>query len=84
MTNALGSCLDYDSPSFPMPGGSDLDDDEEEEELAFNLEDGLDVATPMNLLARAQERHKIFFDEFVIKAFYEAEKAHRGQVKKKT
>ncbi|KAH7655413.1 Nucleotidyltransferase protein [Dioscorea alata] len=79
VTNALGSCLDYDSPSFPMPGGSDLDDGEE---LAFNLEDGLDVATPMNLLAGAQERHKIFFDELVIKAFYEAEKAHRGQVSK--
>ncbi|KAM0952509.1 putative GTP diphosphokinase [Dioscorea sansibarensis] len=75
--NALGSCLDYDSPSFPMLGGSGLD----EEELAFNLEDGLDVVTPMNLLVGAQERHKIFYDELVVKAFYEAEKAHRGQMR---
>lgn len=76
--NALGSCLDYDSPSFPMLGGSGLD----EEEFAFNLEDGLDVVTEMNLLVGAQERHKIFYDELVVKAFYEAEIAHRGQVKK--
>ncbi|EHA8590623.1 hypothetical protein COCNU_scaffold021348G000010 [Cocos nucifera] len=47
--NALGSCLDFNSPSVPLPGG-------------------------------AQSRHKIFYEEFVVKAFYEAEKAHRGQI----
>jgi GTP pyrophosphokinase len=26
-------------------------------------------------------RHKIFCEDFVVKAFYEAEKAHRGQVR---
>ncbi|KAH7679935.1 GTP diphosphokinase protein [Dioscorea alata] len=81
--NALGSCLDYDSPSFPMPGSRGLDS----EELAFDLEDGLDVMAPAcepyarELLAGAQERHKIFYEELVVKAFYEAEKAHRGQVR---
>uniref|UniRef100_A0A803KR21 GTP diphosphokinase n=1 Tax=Chenopodium quinoa TaxID=63459 RepID=A0A803KR21_CHEQI len=33
------------------------------------------------LLASAQIRNKIFYEDFVIKAFYEAEKAHRGQVR---
>ncbi|KAK2365486.1 putative GTP diphosphokinase RSH2, chloroplastic [Trifolium repens] len=31
------------------------------------------------LLISAQLRHKIFYDEFVVKAFCEAEKAHIGQ-----
>jgi GTP pyrophosphokinase len=33
------------------------------------------------LLASAQDRHRIFQEEVVVKAFLEAEKAHRGQVK---
>ncbi|KAL9235496.1 hypothetical protein vseg_010251 [Gypsophila vaccaria] len=33
------------------------------------------------LLDRAQTRHKLFSDEFVVRAFYEAEKAHRGQMR---
>ena len=32
------------------------------------------------IMKDAQRRHDIFSDELVIKAFYEAEKAHRGQV----
>ncbi|KAL5755562.1 hypothetical protein ACOSQ2_020308 [Xanthoceras sorbifolium] len=32
-------------------------------------------------LVAAQLRHKIFCEDFVIKAFYEAEKAHRGQMR---
>ncbi|KAJ0983811.1 hypothetical protein J5N97_002167 [Dioscorea zingiberensis] len=81
--NALGSCLDYDSPSFQTSGNSGLD----VEELAFNLEDGLDVMAPtstpnaIDLLVEAQEKHKIFSEELVVKAFYEAEKAHRGQMR---
>ncbi|KAA8540241.1 hypothetical protein F0562_024196 [Nyssa sinensis] len=34
-----------------------------------------------DLLLGAQLRHKIFCDDFVVKAFYEAEKAHRGQMR---
>ncbi|KAG0485147.1 hypothetical protein HPP92_009226 [Vanilla planifolia] len=82
---ALSSFLDYDSPSFPMP---DSGTKEEEEELAFCLEESLaDVVTQscepyaLGLLARAQSRHKIFHEDIVVKAFYEAEKAHRGQVR---
>lgn len=33
------------------------------------------------LLLGARFRHDIFYDDFVVQAFYEAEKAHRGQVK---
>ncbi|KAK1307547.1 hypothetical protein QJS10_CPA09g00108 [Acorus calamus] len=80
--NALGSCLDYDSPSFPMPpgqtgGGLDVD------EFTFNMEDGFIVPPPYakELLLSAQSRHKIFLEDFVVKAFYEAEKAHRGQMR---
>ncbi|MQM17133.1 hypothetical protein Taro_050101 [Colocasia esculenta] len=78
--NALGSCLDYDSPSFPMPGGAALD----VEEFSFNMEESFDESCEpyaKELLAGAQSRHKIFHEEFVVKAFYEAEKAHRGQMR---
>lgn len=33
-----------------------------------------------DLLRQAQLKHKIFEDEFVIKSFYESEKAHHGHV----
>lgn len=77
------SCLDYDSTSFPMPGGGGGID---VEEFAFSVEEGLGELGPNHepyareLLSGAQSRHKIFNEEFVVKAFYEAEKAHRGQV----
>ncbi|KAK1301440.1 hypothetical protein QJS10_CPB12g01784 [Acorus calamus] len=80
--NALGSCLAYDSPSFPMPPGQtggELDADE----FTFNMEDSFIEPPPYakDLLLGAQSRHKIFFEDFVVKAFYEAEKAHRGQMR---
>ncbi|CAN1286776.1 Probable GTP diphosphokinase RSH3, chloroplastic [Linum perenne] len=71
VTHALGSCVDYDAA----------------DELTFNMEDSYvktnDDHEPYvkELLLGAQLRHKIFCEEFVIKAFYEAEKAHRGQVR---
>lgn len=84
---ALGSsCIDYDSPSFEartdaLDVGSSavvLDD------LTFNMEDGFleGISEPYakELLLGAQLRHKIFYEDFIIKAFCEAEKAHRGQV----
>jgi hypothetical protein len=56
--------------------------------LTFNLEDtfvkgcfGFEIEPyAKKLLISAQLRHKIFYDEFVVKAFCEAEKAHTGQV----
>jgi hypothetical protein len=56
--------------------------------LAFNLEDtfvkgcfGFEIEhKAKKLLISAQLRHTIFYDEFVVKAFCEAEKAHTGQV----
>ncbi|KAF8388723.1 hypothetical protein HHK36_025403 [Tetracentron sinense] len=87
LRNALGSCIDYDSPSFPMPGGG-LDGDSSTaivDELTFNMEDNLMEAScepyAKELLLGAQLRHKIFYEDFVVKAFYEAEKAHRGQMR---
>ncbi|CAN1162129.1 Probable GTP diphosphokinase RSH3, chloroplastic [Linum perenne] len=93
VSHALGSsCVDYDSPSFevhgadvdvapapaPAPPGVD--------ELTFNMEDSfVDPGYEpyaKELLLGAQLRHKIFCHDFVIKAFNEAEKAHRGQVSK--
>jgi len=70
---ALGSCVDYE-----LGSDSVLVD-----ELTFPME--VDTIKPYarDLLRRAQLRHKIFNDESVIKAFYEAEKAHRGQVSRK-
>jgi len=84
--NALGSCVDYDSPRLEVPsdvldvGSSTLFGDE----LTFNMEDniteGKSESYAKDLLVSAQSKHKIFCDESVIKAFFEAEKAHRGQV----
>lgn len=84
--NALGSCVDYDSPRLEVSsdgldvGSSALFGDE----LTFNMEDNIregdSESYVKDLLLSAQSKHKIFSDEFVIKAFFEAEKAHRGQV----
>ncbi|XP_022948459.1 probable GTP diphosphokinase RSH2, chloroplastic [Cucurbita moschata] len=85
--NALGSCVDYDSPRLEVPsdvldvGSSTLFGDE----LTFNMEDniteGKSESYAKDLLVSAQSKHKIFCDESVIKAFFEAEKAHRGQTR---
>ncbi|MED6221365.1 putative GTP diphosphokinase rsh2, chloroplastic [Stylosanthes scabra] len=83
--NALGSCLDYDSTSFNVGGLDEGDSSALADELTFNLEDtfmdGGFEPYAKKLLLGAQLRHKIFCEEFVIKAFCEAEKAHRGQVR---
>uniref|UniRef100_A0A7N0TZY1 GTP diphosphokinase n=1 Tax=Kalanchoe fedtschenkoi TaxID=63787 RepID=A0A7N0TZY1_KALFE len=85
--SALRSCVDYDAPSLAVNGeelgmglSSLLGD-----ELTFNMEDGF-VEGDMeqyakDLLVGAQSRHAIFCDDFVVKAFREAEKAHRGQMR---
>lgn len=75
--NALDSCLDYNH-SVNGSGGVGVSD---VEELTFDLEESLVGPPPgSEFLARAQSRHKVFYEEVVVKAFYEAEKAHRGQV----
>ncbi|XP_057976438.1 probable GTP diphosphokinase RSH2, chloroplastic [Malania oleifera] len=86
--NALGSCIDYDSPSFQMHGGSAIEMDSSSvlvDELTFNMDDNVveTISDPYakDLLSGAQLRHKMFCDDFVVKAFYEAEKAHRGQMR---
>ncbi|KAF5745557.1 hypothetical protein HS088_TW07G01149 [Tripterygium wilfordii] len=84
--NALGSCVDYDSPSFEVNGGAGLDVGVVAvDELTFNMEDSLmeDDLEPYakDLLLGAQLKHKIFCEDLVVKAFYEAEKAHRGQMR---
>ncbi|ONK66102.1 uncharacterized protein A4U43_C06F4170 [Asparagus officinalis] len=77
--NALGSCLDF-SNSVGFGGGVDV------EELTFDLDDESLVDLDCEKYARdfllgAQSRHTIFHEELVVKAFYEAEKAHRGQMR---
>ncbi|GFP90580.1 probable gtp diphosphokinase rsh3 chloroplastic [Phtheirospermum japonicum] len=85
--HALGSSVvDYDASS---PLGLDVKDFDLtntcEHELTFNMEDGFVCADlppyAKDLLSDAQSRHLIFRDDFVVKAFYEAEKAHRGQMR---
>ncbi|XP_042399961.1 probable GTP diphosphokinase RSH3, chloroplastic [Zingiber officinale] len=78
--NAVSPCLDYDSPSF---SGSHFCI----EELPFGFDDcTMDMMLPSDryaeeLLAKAQSRHDIFHEEIVVKAFHEAERAHRGQMR---
>lgn len=86
VSGALGSsCVDFDSRGYEVRG-DDLDRGLSAllvDELTFNIEDGFSECNSepyaKDLLLGAQLQHKIFFDEFVMKAFYEAEKAHRGQ-----
>ncbi|KAG6792236.1 hypothetical protein POTOM_001380 [Populus tomentosa] len=85
--NALGSCVDYDSPSFEVHSNG-IDEGSSSvvvDELTFSMEDSCVDANyepyAKELLLGAQLRHKIFSDTFVIKAFHEAEKAHRGQMR---
>jgi GTP pyrophosphokinase len=85
--NALGSCIDY-APATSLPlGVAAAAAGVDAAELAFELDENLSDAEPScepyarDLLAGAQSRHRIFRDELVVKAFFEAERAHRGQVK---
>ncbi|KAA8541631.1 hypothetical protein F0562_022783 [Nyssa sinensis] len=85
--HALGSCIDYDSPSFQAHGSS-LDAVSSSvlvDELTFTMEDNFTESScepyAKDLLLGAQLRHKIFYEDLVVKAFYEAEKAHRGQMR---
>ncbi|XP_024020877.1 probable GTP diphosphokinase RSH2, chloroplastic, partial [Morus notabilis] len=85
---ALGSsCVDFDSTGFEVREDN-LDVGLSAalvDELTFNIEGGFSESNSepyaKDLLLAAQLRHKIFRDEFVVKAFYEAEKAHRGQMR---
>ena len=83
--NALGSCIDY-APVASLPLGVPAAAGVDAAELAFELDENLPEAEPScepyahELLAGAQARHRIFRDELVVKAFFEAERAHRGQV----
>ncbi|KAJ0007004.1 hypothetical protein Pint_29153 [Pistacia integerrima] len=89
--NALGSCVDYNNynpPSFEVDDSGGLNVGSSSvsvHELTFNMEDSIVEGTvesyAKDFLADAQARHKIFCDDFVVKAFYEAEKAHRGQMR---
>ncbi|KAL4560082.1 hypothetical protein LXL04_032230 [Taraxacum kok-saghyz] len=79
VTHALSSCVEYDSRSSRVQ-------DDFAEELTFMMDEStLKESNPdpyaKDLLLKAQLKHKIFNDNLVIKAFYEAEKAHRGQMR---
>lgn len=68
LRSALGSCV-------PVS----------DEEFTFNLEGNFltDTQQPYadEMLRDAQAQHQVFKEDFVMKAFYQAEKAHRGQVR---
>lgn len=66
------SYLSYDSVSLRSSQPSVMID-----ELPFDMD--FTSGLCLDLLHDAQTRHKIFRDELVVKAFYEAERAHRGQ-----
>lgn len=80
MHNALSSCIDY-APVTSLPLGVRP----AATELAFELDENLSEAElscepdAHELLAGAQACHRIFRDELVIKAFFKAKRAHRGQ-----
>ncbi|KAJ0242367.1 GTP diphosphokinase RSH3 [Hirschfeldia incana] len=74
VSKAVGSCVDYETDSVLV-----------DEQLTFTMDydEGGETRQPYarDLLRRAQLKHRIFEEESVIRAFYEAEKAHRGQMR---
>ncbi|KAL0429934.1 UNVERIFIED_CONTAM: putative GTP diphosphokinase RSH2, chloroplastic [Sesamum radiatum] len=76
------SPLALDIKDFDLSSSSNVMSNDE---LTFNMEDNLlELDLPSyakDLLSDAQSRHLVFRDDFVVKAFYEAEKAHRGQTR---
>ncbi|RAL43848.1 hypothetical protein DM860_014349 [Cuscuta australis] len=76
--HALGSCVDYthDIDSAPPQHLDELTFTMDESFGCFKMEPYAEA-----LLLDAQKRHEIFQDDLVVKAFCEAEKAHRGQVR---
>ncbi|XP_076926769.1 putative GTP diphosphokinase RSH2, chloroplastic [Bidens hawaiensis] len=76
VTHALSSysCVDYSSG---VRSGFNL-----AEELTFVMDDsGLKEPNSEHMLFAAQLKHNIFNDELVVKAFYEAARAHKGQMR---
>ncbi|GER53565.1 RELA/SPOT homolog 3 [Striga asiatica] len=79
--SSVASPLDLDVKDFDLSSALSTC----EHELTFNMEDSF-VGTDLppyarDMLSEAQSRHLIFRDDFVVKAFFEAEKAHRGQMR---
>ncbi|KAJ3705860.1 hypothetical protein LUZ61_009565 [Rhynchospora tenuis] len=80
--HALGSCLDYVPPLSPSYQEEGI-----VREIGFELDVGLSEMEAdcepyaKEMLAGAQSKHKIFYEEVVVKAFFEAERAHRGQTR---
>ncbi|XP_071686115.1 probable GTP diphosphokinase RSH2, chloroplastic [Rutidosis leptorrhynchoides] len=88
VTHVLSSCVEYESRSSHVPNNNNNNNNNNfsEEELTFMMDDTcLNDSDPepyvKELLLKAQQNHKVFNDSLVIKAFYEAEKAHRGQMR---
>ncbi|KAI3983498.1 hypothetical protein MKX01_038918 [Papaver californicum] len=82
--NALDSaCLDYDSPSFNIEDSTFATTTGLVDELTFSMVGNFSIVDPYakELLVNAQSRHKIFYEDIVVKAFHEAKKAHRGQMR---
>ncbi|KAK9066156.1 hypothetical protein SSX86_013477 [Deinandra increscens subsp. villosa] len=78
VTHALGSCVDH-SPGFVNLAA---------EELTFVMDDNNNMKEPSpeepyaeDMLSAAQLKHTVFKDDLVIKAFYEAARAHKGQMR---
>ncbi|XP_073056208.1 probable GTP diphosphokinase RSH2, chloroplastic [Primulina eburnea] len=88
MRHALGSCVEYGSSPLTL-NMKDIDPSSSNiitEELTFTMDDNnfteLDLPPyAKDLLFEAQSKQFIFRDDNVVKAFCEAEKAHRGQMR---
>lgn len=78
---SASSCVDYDSPCFEQIINDYTSCDDQLDDLTFHMDDNfVDSNYAKDLLLYAQSKHEIFYDHLVINAFYEAHKAHRGQV----
>ncbi|XP_073048315.1 probable GTP diphosphokinase RSH2, chloroplastic [Primulina eburnea] len=88
MRHALGSCVEHGSSTLTL-NMTDIDPSPSNvvaEELTFAMDDNnfTELELPpyaKDMLFEAQSKQFIFRDDNVVKAFREAEKAHRGQMR---
>ncbi|PWA80970.1 HD/PDEase domain-containing protein [Artemisia annua] len=79
VTHVFGACVDYSSNSNSF----NLEEEENDDvELMFSMDDENEEAFVVEkMLLDAQLKYNVFNDDLVVKAFFQAAKAHKGQMR---
>ncbi|GKD98508.1 probable GTP diphosphokinase RSH2, chloroplastic, partial [Tanacetum coccineum] len=72
VTHVFGTCVSNSTSSL---------NDDDDDELMFSMDDDDDSNYENEMLLDAQLKYNVFNDDLVVKAFYQAAKAHKGQMR---